>query len=134
MEIVGWDRDEAYVSGELDDLSDGLRFEVDGDRTLIREGLVWLDVEAARRYGLGTRFRDLSPARKDEICSDIAHIPEAAPGFESGARFFARVRDLTAGAFWTTEEGMQDLQYIGNVPLERWDPPPPEVLEFLGLA
>ncbi len=36
LEIVGWDRDEAYVSGELDDLSDGLRFEVDGDRTLIR--------------------------------------------------------------------------------------------------
>ncbi|MEE8078317.1 MAG: DUF4097 family beta strand repeat-containing protein [Pseudomonadales bacterium] len=36
MEIVGWDRDEAYVTGELDDLSDGLRFEVDGDRTLIR--------------------------------------------------------------------------------------------------
>ena len=36
MEIVGWDRDEAYVSGELDDLSDGLRFKVDGDRTLIR--------------------------------------------------------------------------------------------------
>ena len=29
MEIVGWDRDEAYVSGELDDLSDGLRFEVE---------------------------------------------------------------------------------------------------------
>ncbi len=104
------------------------------DRVLIREGLVWLDGEAGRRFGQGTPFRDLSPERKDQICSDIAHIPDAAPEFESGARFFARVRDLTAGAFWTTEEGMQDLQYIGNVPLERWDPPPPEVLEFLGLA
>ena len=104
------------------------------DRVLIREGLVWIDGEAGRRFGQGTRFRDLSPERKDEICSDIAHVPDAAPGFESGARFFARVRDLTAGAFWTTEEGMQDLQYIGNVPLERWDPPPQEVLEFLGLA
>ncbi len=104
------------------------------DRVLIREGLVWLDEEAARRSGQGTRFRDLSPERKDEICSDIAYVREAAPRFESGARFFARVRDLTSGAFWTTEEGMQDLQYIGNVPLERWDPPPPEVLEYLGLA
>ena len=104
------------------------------DRVLIRQGLVWLDEEAARRSGQGTRFRDLSPERKDEICSDIAYVREAAPRFESGARFFARVRDLTSGAFWTTEEGMQDLQYIGNVPLERWDPPPPEVLEYLGLA
>ena len=104
------------------------------DRILIREGLVWLDGEAARRFGRGTRFRDLSLERKDEISADISHVPDAAPGFEAGARFFARVRDLTAGAFWTTDEGMQDLQYIGNVPLERWDPPPPEVLEFLGLA
>ena len=104
------------------------------DRVLIREGLVWLDEEVGRRFGQGTRFRDLSPERKDEICSDIAYVREAAPGFDRGARFFARVRDLTAGAFWTTEEGMQDLQYIGNVPLERWDPPPPEVLEHLGLA
>ncbi len=104
------------------------------DQVLVRGGLVWLDREAGRRFGQGTRFRDLSPERKDGICADIAHVPDAAPGFEAGARFFARVRDLTAGAFWTTEEGMQDLQYIGNVPLERWDPPPPEVLEFLGLA
>ena len=104
------------------------------DRVLIRGGLVWLDGEAGRRFGQGTRFRDLSPEGKNEICSDIAHVPDAASGFEAGARFFARVRDLTAGAFWTTEEGMQDLQYVGNVPLGRWDPPPREVLEHLGLA
>ncbi len=104
------------------------------DRVLVRGGLVWLDSESGRRFGQGTRFRDLRPARRDEICADIAHVPDAAPGFEAGARFFARIRDLTAGAFWTTEEGMQDLQYIGNVPLARWDPPPREVLEHLGLA
>ncbi len=104
------------------------------DRVLIRGGLVWLNLEAGRRFGQGTRFRDLSLERKDEICADIAHLPDAAPGFEVGARFFARVRDLTAGAFWTTEEGMQDLEYIGNIPLAQWDPPPPEVLDFLGLA
>ncbi|MCH2463882.1 MAG: gluconate 2-dehydrogenase subunit 3 family protein [Gemmatimonadetes bacterium] len=104
------------------------------DRVLIREGLVWLDEETGRRFGQGTRFRDLSPERKDGICSDIAYLPDAAPEFQTGARFFTRVRDLTAGAFWTTEEGMQDLPYIGNVPLERWDPPPREVLEYLGLA
>lgn len=104
------------------------------DRVLIQGGIVWLDREASRRFGQGTRFRNLATERKDQICADINHAPDAAPGFEAGARFFARVRDLTAGAFWTTEEGMQDLQYIGNIPLAQWDPPPPEVLEFLGLA
>ena len=109
---------------------DGMR----RDRVLIRGGLVWLDSEAGRRFGQGARFRELSTAQRDEICAEIAHVPSAGPGFEAGARFFARVRDLTAGAFWTTEEGMQDLQYIGNVPLAQWDPPPREVLEHLGLA
>ena len=67
---------------------------------------------------LGVEFQDLSPERKDEICSDIA-VRDVAPRFATGARFFARVRDLTSGAFWTTDEGMQDLRYVGNVPLER---------------
>ena len=104
------------------------------DQVVVRGGLVWIDVESGRRFGQGSRFRDLTPERKDEICSDIAHVPDATARFAAGARFFAKVRDLTSGAFWTTEEGMQDLQYIGNVPLERWDPPPREVLEHLGLA
>jgi hypothetical protein len=28
---------------------------------------------------------------------------------------------------------MDDLQYVGNIPLARWDPPPPEVLRHIGL-
>jgi hypothetical protein len=36
LTIVGWDRPEVRVQGELDDLATGLRFETDGDRTMIR--------------------------------------------------------------------------------------------------
>jgi hypothetical protein len=44
------------------------------------------------------------------------------------------VRYLTSTAFWTTTEGMTDLEYIGNVALAQWDPPPTEVLQHLGLG
>ncbi len=103
------------------------------DQVLVRGGLVWLDTEAVRRFGEGRRFRELSGEQQSDICDDIRHVPDAEPGNEAAARFFAKVRDLTAAAFWTTQEGMKDLEYIGNVPLERWDPPPPEVLRHLGL-
>jgi len=103
------------------------------DQVAVRGGLVWLDREAASRFGDGVRFRDLDEAQKTAICDDIQYMPDAAPERTAAARFFDRVRDLTATAFWTTTEGMQDLEYVGNVPLARWDPPPPEVLRHIGL-
>lgn len=103
------------------------------DQVLVRGGLAWLDRESGRRFGEGRRFRDLALEQQHAICDDICYLADAAPGFESAARFFDKVRDLTSTAFWTTPEGMQDLEYVGNVPLTRWDPPPPEVLRHIGL-
>jgi len=107
------------------------------DAVVIRGGLVWLDREATTRFGgddgPGPRFRDLSTEQKHAICDDLCYLPEAPEGHEAGAYFFDRVRDLTATAFWTSTEGMLDLQYMGNVPRTRWDPPPPEVLRHIGL-
>ncbi len=107
---------------------------------LIRGGLVWLDREAHTRYGgnaasSSVRFRDLNAEQQHAICDDICD-PERAEGsrFEAPSLFFDRVRYLTLTAFWTTEEGMDDLGYVGNTPLIRWDPPPPEVLRHIGLA
>ena len=48
--------------------------------------------------------------------------------------FFARYRDLTVGGFYSTPAGHQDLGYIGNVALPRFDGPPPELLRKLGLG
>lgn len=103
------------------------------DRVTVRGGLIWLDREAASRFGEGLRFRDLSDDQKTAICDDIAYAPDAAPELESAARFFAKVRDLTATAFYTTDEGMADIGYVGNTPLAEWGPPPPEALRHLGL-
>jgi len=103
------------------------------DAVLIRGGLVWLDAESARRFAAGLRFRELPPEQQAQVCDDICYRDEAPAGYEAAARFFDRVRDLTATAFWTTEEGMRDLEYMGNVALTRWDPPPPEVLRHIGV-
>jgi hypothetical protein len=102
------------------------------DKVLVRGGIVWLDGESNRRFG--SRFRELTEAQMTEICDDICYGPDAAPEFQAASRFFDKVRDLTATAFYTTKEGMDDVGYVGNVPLPRWDPPPPEALRHVGLS
>lgn len=102
------------------------------DLVLIRGGVTWLDRESASRFG--ARFAALTTEQQTQICDDICYLPNAAPEFRAAARFFDRVRDLTATAFWTTDEGMSDLGFVGNTPMGAFEGPPPEVLDRLGLA
>ena len=41
---------------------------------------------------------------------------------------------LTAGGFYTTPVGVRDLKYVGNVAMQSFDGPTPEILKKLGLA
>jgi hypothetical protein len=102
------------------------------DRKTILEGLGWLEIESKKRFG--QFFVDLTAAQKAAICDDICYLPRAKPEFREAAKFFATFRDLTAGGFYTTPAGTKDLRYVGNVALERFDGPPPEVLAKVGLA
>jgi Gluconate 2-dehydrogenase subunit 3 len=102
------------------------------DLQQIRPGLGWLDAEAKKRFQKD--FASLNDADKSKICDDICNLPKAAPEFKTAAEFFAKMRDLTASGFYTTREGMKDLQYKGNVPLTVFKGPPPEVLAYLKLA
>jgi Gluconate 2-dehydrogenase subunit 3 len=104
------------------------------DRIMILQGLAWLDTEASSRYGPGRSFTALSPEQQTAICDDICLVAKAKPGLVEAAQFFARYRDLTAGGFYTTPQGRQDVRYVGNVPLTHFDGPPPEVLKKVGLA
>jgi len=101
------------------------------DLVRVRGGLAWLNTESNERFGKA--FIRLSTAERSQICDDICYLPRAKPEFQAAARFFDLIRDLTAVGFYTTDAGMRDLQYIGNVALPRWDGPPPEVLRHLGL-
>ena len=102
------------------------------EQVRIRGGLLWLDTESIERFGAG--FADLTGEQQRAICDDICYVPDATPEHRAAALFFDRFRDLTASGFWTTEEGMVDLGYVGNVPLASFDGPPREILERLGLV
>jgi hypothetical protein len=105
-----------------------------GDRTTLRDGFQWLDQQAAARHGEGKSFVTLSREQQIAICDDICSIEDAKPEFVAAAKFFAVYRNLTAGGFYTTPQGRKDLGYVGNVALMRFDGPPREVLEKVGLA
>jgi hypothetical protein len=102
------------------------------DRTVILDGFVWIDAEAGKRFG--KRFSDLGDAQQQAIADDVCFEEKAAPEFKAGAAFFKRYRELTAGGFYTTPEGMADIGYVGNVPSPTFAGPSAEVLAKLGLA
>jgi len=101
------------------------------DRGVVLAGLLWIDAEAQRRFR--KPFVMLDEGWKRAIADDICSSAKARPEFADGAKFFAKFRDLTAGGFYTTPVGMKDIGYTGNVPLERFDGPPLEVLKRAGL-
>ena len=101
------------------------------DRKIVLDGLQWLDKECKKRFQ--KRFIELAETEKNQICDAICYEPKASRAMKPGAVFFAKVRNLTAGAFYTTQEGMNDLRYVGNVPLTQFDGPPAGVLAYLKL-
>jgi hypothetical protein len=101
------------------------------DRTMIVGGLAWVEAEALRRFG--KPFERLDAAQYRALCDDVCSLPDAKPAFTEAARFFARFRDLTAGGYYSSAAGRQDLGYIGNTPTVTFAPPPPELLRKLGL-
>ena len=102
------------------------------DRPLILDGLAWIEAESQRRFSRD--FAALNATEQGAICDDICFTDKAAPSFTEAAKFFARFRDLTAGGFYTTPQGMKDIGYTGNMPLASFDGPPSAVLQKLGLV
>ena len=103
-----------------------------GDRRMVLEGLKWIDEEAARRFQKS--FSDLTPDEQIAICDDLSNGAKTKPDYRTAAAFFKRYRDLTAGGYYTTPEGMKAIGYVGNRPLAAFEGPPLEALQHVGLA
>jgi hypothetical protein len=101
-----------------------------GDRTIVLRGLDGLQNEARQRSRSG--FADADPSVRIAICKDFAKAAKTDSKKDPG-RSFKRLRDLIAGGYYTTPEGMKDIGYRGNISVASWDGPPKEVLDQLGL-
>jgi Gluconate 2-dehydrogenase subunit 3 len=101
------------------------------DRPIVLQGFIWLDAEATRRSG--KPFADLGAEVQTAICDEICSEARATPAQREAARFFARYRDLTAAAFYSSPAGRKDVGYIGNVALTRFEGAPVELLKKLNL-
>lgn len=102
------------------------------DRALVRQGLAWLDQHSTKTFG--KPFADASDEQRDRIADAICKEPPEDPALAEPVRFFARFRDLAAGGFYTTPEGMKDLGFVGNVPSQTFDGPPLAVLKLVGVT
>lgn len=124
------------VSGSASDakVPDFIEFivkDVPEHQTPLRGGLRWLDMQCLNRFG--KPFKDCTRPQQLQVVDDIAYPKKAKPEMAQGVAFFTLMRNLTATGFYTSEIGVKDIGYIGNVPTV-WKGVPDDVLKQYGLA
>lgn len=100
-------------------------------QTPLRGGLRWLDVQCLNRYG--NAFSECNQTQQMEMVDEIAFPARAKPEMHQGVAFFNLMRNLTATGFYTSEIGVKDVGYIGNVP-NQWNGVPEDVLKQYNLS
>ena len=124
------------VSGSASDakVADFIEFIVKDQpdyQTPMRGGLRWLEMQSLKRFN--NSFADITDKQRIEIVDDIAYPKKAKPEMAQGVSFFNTMRSLTATGFFTSEIGVKDIGYMGNVP-NQWNGVPDDVLKQYGLA
>lgn len=95
----------------------------------MRGGLKWLDLQSQKRYS--NVFVKLSEKEQTELLDLIAYPDKATPDMQQGVAFFSLMRDLTASGFFTSQIGVKDIGYVGNIP-GVWNGVPEDVLQKYG--
>ena len=97
----------------------------------VRGGLRWLDLHSFNKHGKS--FVSCTSAQQIGIVDEIAYPKKAKPEVAQGVSFFNKMRDLVTTGYYTSEIGIKDLGYMGNVP-NQWQGVPDDVLKQHGLA
>lgn len=97
----------------------------------LRGGLKWLDLQCLNRYGHS--FIGSASNQQVEMLEEIAYPMKVKPEMHQGAVFFDRLRNLVATGFYTSQIGIKDIGYVGNVP-GKWEGVPADVLAQYNLS
>ncbi len=100
-------------------------------QTPMRGGLRWLDMQCLKRFE--NSFRDCSHEQQMQMVDEIAWIKKSKPEMAQGVSFFNLMRNLTATGFYTSQIGVKDVGYMGNVP-NQWNGVPADVLKQYNMA
>lgn len=102
------------------------------DRKTLLNGLVWLD-EQVPAHSPHAAFAELYHPEQVAIFDKLAKSVQEGTAPEPQEEFFERLVFVVAGGFYTTEEGKADIGYVGNMAMEEFTGPPPEIRKIIGL-
>jgi len=125
------DRSGSATDAAVPEFMDFILVEYPDEQLWMRGGLAWLDTETRDRFGRDFLTADV--AQRTAVLDDIAWPDKAPAGLHQGVTFFNRFRDFTASGFWSSQIGVVDIQYKGNVFVD-WQGCPPEQLAKLGVS
>ena len=72
------------------------------------------------RHRTGKDFIASTDAERRAMLDDIAYPARAKPEYSHGVAWFNSFRDFAASGYWSSEVGITDLGYMGNVPVQEW--------------
>ena len=98
----------------------------------LRNGLSWIDNESKKRFN--NLFVDCDITQQKNIFDEIAYYDpnKNITDYSEPVQWFNLVRNLTMTGDFTSEIGIKDLGYKGNIP-NIWDGVPQDVLDQYGL-
>ncbi len=100
-------------------------------QTPLRGGIKWLDRFANKKFGKD--FVACASTQQLFIADEIAYPEKSKPETSQGISFFSLMRNLTATGFFSSQMGIKDIGYMGNVP-NNWEGVPTDVLNQYGLS
>jgi gluconate 2-dehydrogenase gamma chain len=100
-------------------------------QTPLRGGLRWLDLRALNKFD--KVFKSCTHDQQMQLVDEIAWPKKARPEVSQGVAFFNHLRNLVSTGFYTSEIGVKDVGYVGNVP-NQWNGVPADVLKQYNMA
>lgn len=98
----------------------------------LRNGLIWIDNESKKRFN--NLFVECEIAQQVNIFDEIAYYDpnKSITDYSEPIQWFNLLRNLTMTGYFTSEVGINELGYKGNIP-NIWDGVPQDVLDQYGL-